>query len=362
MSGGRKRRRRGARAVIVAAAVVPVAAAAAAGLGLAGDGGSSNAGSQLPPSTTTVTRQTLLDTQTENGSLDFGDSTALGVRLGGTLTGLPAVNKVLKRGDALYKVDNAPVLLMYGKLPAYRALSPGISGADVKQFETDLWALGYRGFTVDNTYSYSTANAVEQWQDDLGITETGTVPLGRVVYLPGQIRVTSHDAVLGGAVQNGTEVLHYTGTSQVITVDLDVADRRLAKQGAAVTVTLPDDKTAQGKISQVVTVITSSDSSSSSGDDPQTQIEVTVTVANTKALSGLDEATVRVAFTATKHENVLTVPVTALLALAEGGYGVQVVEGDSTRIVPVQTGMFASGRVEITGTGLAQGTTVGVPA
>jgi membrane fusion protein, multidrug efflux system len=71
---------------------------------------------------------------------------------------------------------------------------------------------------------------------------------------------------------------------------------------------------------------------------------------------------VDVAFTASKRENVLTVPVSALLALAEGGYAVQVVDGGTTRIVGVQTGLFAGGRVEVTGDGLSEGQTVGVPA
>ena len=57
----------------------------------------------------------------------------------------------------------------------------------------------------------------------------------------------------------------------------------------------------------------------------------------------------------------LPVPVAALLALAEGGYGVQVVEGSTSRIVPVETGLFAGGRVEIAGDGVREGMTVGVP-
>ncbi|HEU4675058.1 MAG TPA: peptidoglycan-binding protein, partial [Motilibacteraceae bacterium] len=60
--------------------------------------------------------------------------------------------------------------------------------------------------------------------------------------------------------------------------------------------------------------------------------------------------------------NVLAVPVEALLALREGGFGVEVVEGASTRVVPVELGAFGSGMVEITGAGLAEGMKVGVPA
>jgi hypothetical protein len=58
---------------------------------------------------------------------------------------------------------------------------------------------------------------------------------------------------------------------------------------------------------------------------------------------------------------VLSVPVAALVALAEGGYGVQVVTGSTTRYVGVQTGLFADGNVEISGDGIAEGVTVGMP-
>jgi multidrug efflux pump subunit AcrA (membrane-fusion protein) len=61
-------------------------------------------------------------------------------------------------------------------------------------------------------------------------------------------------------------------------------------------------------------------------------------------------------------EQVLTVPVSALLALVEGGYAVEVVDADdSTRLVAVETGMFADGVVEISGEGLSEGLLVVVP-
>jgi multidrug efflux pump subunit AcrA (membrane-fusion protein) len=72
---------------------------------------------------------------------------------------------------------------------------------------------------------------------------------------------------------------------------------------------------------------------------------------------------VHVVFTSGIRENVLTVPVAALLALAEGGYGVEVVQGSTSTYVPVTTGLFADGRVEISGggTAIAEGTRVGMP-
>jgi hypothetical protein len=71
---------------------------------------------------------------------------------------------------------------------------------------------------------------------------------------------------------------------------------------------------------------------------------------------------ISVVFTAGEHKNVLTVPIAALVALAEGGYGLEIVEGSTTHYIRVSTGLFASGRVEVTGDGLTEGMTVGMPA
>ena len=58
----------------------------------------------------------------------------------------------------------------------------------------------------------------------------------------------------------------------------------------------------------------------------------------------------------------LSVPVGALLALSPDQYGVEVVEDDgTTRKVPVTLGLFAGGRVEISGEGLSEGQRVVVP-
>lgn len=342
----------------LAAALTAGAAAAAvtvAGLPEAESG--TDSGSTLPAATAQVKKETLVDQEDHDGSLGYGESKPVAARLSGTVTRLPAIGATIKRGKALYHLDNDPVVLLYGSLPAYRDLSPGVEGADVKQFEKNLWALGYRGFTVDDEYTSATADAVDEWQDDLGLTETGTVELGRVIYQRGAVRVDTHTASDGGAVQPGGEILEITGTGRVATVELDMGDQRLAKKGAAVEVTLPDGKTVPGKISDVTSFVDTSDDPN--GEDT-TKLRLTVTFG--KAPSGLAEASVTVAFSAAKRENVLTVPVNALLALAEGGYGLQLVDGATTRIVAVETGLFANGRVEVSGGGLTEGMTVGVPA
>jgi peptidoglycan hydrolase-like protein with peptidoglycan-binding domain len=361
MSGvGRRRRRRAGRVLVAVVVVLALGggAAAAAGVGLSGGGGSGSAHSSLPPATAKVTRQTLVDTQSESGDLGYGEEASLTGRLTGTVTGLPAAGSIVKRGEVLYRVDNAPVVLLYGSLPAYRALSPGTEGADVKQFEQNLYVLGYRGFTVGEKYSDTTATAVKKWQKALGLPQTGTVDLGRVVYTAGPVRVGTLKAAVGDPAQPGSALLTFTGTARVVTVELAVSDARLAHAGAAVGLKLPNGKTTTGKITRTLTVIKPAE-----GNNPATtKVDVFVSVDDESTLADLDQATVDVAFTASKRDNVLTVPVAALLALAEGGYGVQVVDGGATRIVAVQTGLFAGGRVEVSGDGLSEGQTVGMPS
>jgi Putative peptidoglycan binding domain/HlyD family secretion protein len=356
-----KRRKRGRGRKIAGAGVVVLAVGAAAaatiGFGFNPTKGE-QAQAQLPPSTAKVTRQTLNDTQTVSGTLGYGDSTTLSSRIAGTVTSLPYASSVFQRGNTIYKVDNTPVVLMYGSIPAYRAMKVGDEGADVKQLEQNLKALGYSGFTVDEKFTSDTADAVKDWQEDLGLDETGVVDLGRVLFAPGAIRVDSVKASLGGEIGPGQEVLSYTGTSRVVTVQVGIGDQRLAKKGTAVSIQLPDGKNVDGTIQRVYTVIEASDDPNG---DPETKIEAQVTLKDAKAASGLDVASVEVAFTAAQHKDVLTVPIAALVALAEGGYGVEIVDGTTTHYAKVETGLFAGGRVEVSGDGIAEGVTVGMP-
>ncbi|MFF0727231.1 peptidoglycan-binding protein [Streptomyces sp. NPDC004134] len=353
----RRRRRIAAGAVFLAA----TGGAAAAGLGLGTTGGPAGAADgELPPATAEVTRDTLVDTRSADAELGHGPATGAAARTDGTLTRLPRSGARVARGEALYELDDEPVALLYGDLPAYRALAPGTEGTDVAQLERNLDALGYTGFTVDDAYSGATAAAVRDWQDDLGAGATGRVEPGQVVFAPGPVVVASVDAQRGDLVAPGADVLTYTGTAVAVTAELDVADRRLARRGAEVGVELPDGRTVRGTVGEVAVRTRPAEGEEAA----QTVVEVVVRLKGAearKAASAYDEAGVHVDFTAGRRENVLTVPVAALLALAEGGFGVEVVADGTTRYVPVETGLFAGGRVEVSGPGLTAGTKVGVP-
>lgn len=215
------------------------------------------------------------------------------------------------------------------------------------------------GFTVDDTYTAATATAVKRWQKNLGLPRTGQVELGRVLFAPGAIRVDSVTAGVNQSTGGGQEVLRYTGTGRQVTVRLEVSKQRLARKGVDVRVEMPDGKRVAGRVERVYTVI---EQPTDPGSQAETRIEAVVSLGDPAAAAGIEAAVVNVVFTAAERKNVLTVPVAALVALAEGGYGVEVVEGSATRYVKVATGLFAGGRVEVSGDGLREGMTVGMPS
>ncbi|MQA60439.1 MAG: efflux RND transporter periplasmic adaptor subunit [Actinophytocola sp.] len=368
------------RTLIVGLVVVAVGAGAAfslaAMLGFTANTGDAAEPSGLPPQTAEVVTTTLRDTGTISGTLGYGDAvpvTATGK--GGTITWLAPVGSTVKRGKPLYKVDERPVVALYGKLPLYRELRSGVEGDDVAQLERNLSKLGYAGFTVDEYYTAATAAAVAEWQDDIGQQATGVVMPGEAVFVPSAVRIADHaarvGAVAGGA---GGEVLSYTGTAREVVVELVVADQRLAKEGANVTVTVPGGDDVKGKIAEVGTVAATSDDDSSGGGSgtadggaaEDATVDVIVAITEQQALGDLTGGPVDVTFISSTRKDVLAVPVGALLSLAEGGYGVEVVSdqaGGKTRIVAVDVGLFADGLVEVSGKGsadIAEGTVVGV--
>jgi peptidoglycan hydrolase-like protein with peptidoglycan-binding domain len=299
------------------------------------------------------------DSSPDDSSDDSSDDTYTGT---GTLTSMARAGSVVHRGGALYRLDGDPIVLMYGSTPAYRTLKQGVAdGADVRELEANLAELGFDPGTVDDTYSSSTSTAVSAWQKSQGLDETGTVLLGRVVFMPGPRRIGQHKAALGTVLGAGAEVLDTSSTKRVVTVPLDATKQSLAKEGAAVTVTLPDGSVVRGKISNVGRVAREEEGDSS---DPNAEkalvIDVTVVLRSDRGIGRLDEAPVGVGLAEQARRHVLSVPVNALLARRGGGYAVEL--AGSHRLAPVEAGLFADGYVEVSGRAVSEGTRVVVPS
>ena len=355
--------------------------AAAVGIGTRlWTGGAATESSQLelgPVATAEVTRATLTATETWDGTLGHGAPftvTAQGTGSSSemesessspssTVTRLPDQGAAVGRGDVLYRVNEDPVTLLLGRIPMYRDLAPGDSGPDVRQLETNLVKFGYAGFTADDEYTSSTAGEVRDWQADTGALVTGVVSQASVVFMPGGGRVDSLRVAVGDAVSPGAPVLDITGTEQVVSLEVEVDERDLVELGTEVTVALPDGTEVVGTVTSLNVVEAEPSAGVTEGaapapTDPIAEVEVTLAEAAPKEFIG---GPVDVIVGVDERTDVLSVPVNALLALSEGGYGLEVVGDDaSTEIVAVETGLFAEGRVEVSGADIAEGTVVGV--
>jgi hypothetical protein len=209
------------------------------------------------------------------------------------------------------------------------------------------------------------------------------VDLGEVVFLPEAIRVTEISAALGTMVGQGGPVLSGTSSRRVVSLDLDAADRGVFDVGKAVQVKLPDGSTVAGKIASIGRI---ADTSTDQQGNTTSTLPVTITLDDPTSGGDLDQASVTITVVRSSRENVLTVPINALLALREGGYAVEVVDGNGsstaapsrspsvgspagsaspgtrTHLVRVLPGLFDHGNVEITATGIQPGDLVVVPS
>jgi peptidoglycan hydrolase-like protein with peptidoglycan-binding domain len=307
--------------------------------------------------TAAVTRGDLVDTEKVDGKLTYGDEREVWAGTSGVVTWAPAQGATVRRGGTLLRIAGDPVTLMYGGVPMYRVLKEGDSGKDVRELEENLRALGYGGMTVDDEFTGATEAAVEEWQDDRGLERTGTVTPGQVAFLTGAVRVKDVKAPEGKRAVQGQPVLTVAGTRRVVHIDLDAGKQDMAREGEKVRVELPGGTTVNGTVSEVGSVA----ETTGSGQDQKTTVGVDVSVSG-KGTGRLDEAPVSVELESERRRNVLSVPVEALLALKEGGFGLEVVDGPRRRLVPVRTGSFGGGRVEVEGDGIRAGVAVGVPA
>ena len=279
-------------------------------------------------------------------------------------TMLPPVGRIVRRGEPLYAIDGQPTLLLYGATPPSRAFQPGMSpGRDVAELNANLAALGYGGLAGD-AFTSGTQSAIEALQAKHGMPVTGKLLLGSVTFQPSAVRVTSVTPTIGGPVQAGP-VLAVTSTKRVVVIQLDAASQSSVRVGDAVVITLPDNSTTPGHVSVVGTVATTPASSGSSDQSSSPTIEVDVAPDHPAATGRLDQAPVDVSITTQTVRNVLAVRVEALLALAGGGYALEVVgPGGVHHLEAVQLGLFddAEGLVQVSGPSVRAGQRVVVPS
>ena len=304
--------------------------------------------------TDTITKGDLQGQTSVSGTLRYSDSRKFKSGFEGVLIQVPASGAVLTQGDVLYRTGSEIAYLMHGSLPAWRTFEAGMeNGEDIRQLETLLQGMGYFDYEPDNHFSWATTSAIMKWQKAVGLPQTGTIPLGRMVFTPGDLRVGTVTARVGDRIAADTELYDVTSTTQVVDANIKLSDQKLAVVGTAVTIKLPDASTTTGTITSVGTPTekssgSGSGSGSGSSDSKERVIPITVTLTDASATANFQEVSVTVDLPSEKREGVLSVPVGALLALSPDQYGVEIVAPDgTTRKVAVSVGLFAGGRVEV---------------
>jgi hypothetical protein len=253
-------------------------------------------------------------------------------------------------GEKLIEVGGEPVFLAESDIPMYRELAltgDHMDGEDVAQLQRFLLAAGFDDdgrLEVDGDFGPSTLRAVKDWQEAVGLDETGRVDGSQIVFSPTQLRVESL-----ARVGTAFEILEVTEAASTVTVAISSSERSQLPRGGEVSVELADGTTLTGTVADHERVV---------GDDGSTSWRAVIDVDGT--LDG-DETSVLVYSTVVDATDVLVVPTSALLAVAEGGFAVEVVDGDDTRLVPVEVGKVVGARAEITGD-IEPGEMVVVPA
>jgi hypothetical protein len=311
------------------------------------------------------------------GTLGYGDAVTVVTRGSGVLTSVPATGSDVSRGQAAFAIDEEPVVLLYGDLPAWRSLSTDSeAGPDVLQLELNLVALGYGAdITIDETFTSATATALESLETALGQSDPdGVLDPGEVAFSTGPVRV---DDVLtrGTTVSAGTSVITaalleqtedavvdgaVTTTStptQAVTFTIASTDQGTFAVGDAVTVVLADDREADAVVSAL------SDTPRRNGTGPSAELVLDVTISiTTIPEGGLIEGPANVRVTDEVRNGLTMVPVRALVALDGGGFAVSIADANGvSQYVAVKTGLFQDGWVEVTGD-VTPGDLVEVPA
>jgi hypothetical protein len=344
---------------LTGAAVLVAVAAAGAVVALSG-GGQATAAAQAATNTALVQKGRLSAAVSQDGTLTYrarpdGSPFSATNHARGTYTELPAVGDKVGCGDVLYRVDDEPVLLLCGSVPAYRALHVGDKGRDVRQLNRNLHLSG-------DAFTAKTEKALEALQRRKGVHVTGALGLADAVFLPEPVRIAKVTGQLGGSAQPGAPVLSATSGTLHVRVNLDPSEQGQVKRGDRAQITLPGNATLAGKVEGFGRVAEAPAGQDSEPSDAT--IPTYLSLGDPGKARGLDRAPVQVEITTRGVDDALSVPVTALVGKSGGGFAVEVVRaGERRDLVAVQVGLFdtTNGRVQVEGD-LRAGDRVAVPS
>jgi peptidoglycan hydrolase-like protein with peptidoglycan-binding domain len=358
---------------LAGAALFVVAAVIAGVVVLSGADHATSAAQAAPTNTARVKRGKLSAVVSHDGTLTYrarpdGSPYAVINQARGAYTRLPDSGAKVDCGRVLYRVDDRPVVLLCGTVPAYRALHVGDAGRDVRQLNRNLHRLGYDADAhtsidpADNDFTVRTEKALEALQRSRGVDVTGALASGDAVFLPEAVRIAKVSGVPGGPARPGARVLSATSDTLHVQVELDPSQQGQVKTRDRAQITLPGNTTVTGRVVGFGRVAQAPAGRDSSAADAT--IPTYISLDDPGRARGLDRAPVAVQITTAGVEDALSVPATALVGRSGGGFAVEVVRaGERRELVAVNVGLFdtAGGRVQVDGD-LRAGDRVAVPS
>ncbi len=276
-------------------------------------------------------------------------------RAGGTYTELPEVGAKVGCGGVLYRVDDKPVVLLCGTVPAYRGLRRRMKGRDVRELNRNLHVRGTH-------FTSATVKALRALQRRKGLRLTGALELGDVVFLPEPVRIAKVTGALGGSARPGAPVLNATSDKLHVQVNLDPSQQGEVKKGDRAQITLPGNAPVSGRVEGFGRVAQTPAGPDSKPVDAT--IPTYIGLDDPAQARELDQAPVQVDIRTKGVERALSVPVTALVGRSGGGFAVEAVRAGGRReLVAVTLGLFdtGGGRVQVEGD-LRAGDPVVVPS
>jgi peptidoglycan hydrolase-like protein with peptidoglycan-binding domain len=343
------------------AAILVVVSVLGGAVALSGADHASGDARQTPPNTARVEQGRLSAVVSQDGTLTYGarpDGSPYSVinQAQGVYTELPEIGDKVDCGDVLYRVDEHPVLLLCGAVPAYRGLQAGDAGRDVRQLNRDLHELGYDAKAhvhiepTESEFTVKTEKALEVLQRSKGLAATGVLAGGDAVFLPESMRIAEVNGEPGAPARPGAPILSATSDTLHVRVDFEPSQQSQVKAGEEAQITLPGNTVVTGKVIGFGRI---AEASAGQGNGAaEATVPTYISLDDPRKARGIDRAPVQVNITTAGVESALSVPVTALVGKSGGGFAVEVVRAPGRReLVAVTVGLFdtGGGRVQVEG-------------
>lgn len=303
--------------------------------------------------TTPIERGSLSETKEGVGSIGHGDSWSAAIEPQGVVTKTHPTGTTVQHGEPLIWVGNRPVHLAEGDTPMYRTLTfqrgadkKYMNGEDVRQLQEFLIAAGFddkERLEADGIFGIGTKRAVKAWQKENGLEQTGSIDRSQLMFHPTDLRIESEPQI--GANFNELTV---TGAEQKVTASFDTKSRGFLSEGATVSLDMGDAGIIDGTITEVESKVSQEGSRS---------LSVSI-----RPNSPIPSDVERVTITVTREvaSDVLLIPVRAILALAGGGYAVELDGPSGPTLTRVELGEVVDDVAEISGE-FAEGDDVVIP-